>query len=368
MNLNDITRNHVFDILFLDLKSRTTNPLVSYTEIEKIFTYSRLEYKLIHLIENPSKKKWIEKSSKERDLQTLISFGQYSEIAELLSRKNIFFVPLKGIHLNLEYYDNLYERPIRDIDLLVKEDDLELILSVLEENDFFFEDKKLKLSKYIYSRQRYDVPPITNRTGIRVELHLRLLNESIDPQNNFAKDAIDSGIKVRQGHVEVNLLAKEFLALHIIYHATIKEYFDNGMVCLLDLVKICRKSSLDYEKLLILSKKYNLFKATSSILAILCERNAIKDLNTELLFPDKEKNFRYVEDLLLINTPDPVLSALFEKLSAPKKILQSKNKLSNNLNITFFFLILGKLVKFLWRSNFRSNLIKSHKIKKMLAD
>jgi len=116
LDAND--KEQVFNILFSNTKNQQCI-LKNSESLEKIFSYSRLESKFLNFCSNSQQKKRIIKRKNQRDLQSLLAMGVYSEIANLLTQKNIFFMPLKGIHLNLEFYQNMDERNLRDIDLLI---------------------------------------------------------------------------------------------------------------------------------------------------------------------------------------------------------------------------------------------------------
>ena len=232
--MKDIEKSRILDILFSEQLNPKNNLNDTGYDLEKIFIFSRLECKLLKFTNDEVQKKRLEDKCKNRNLWP----GLF---------KKIF------LYLNLEFYSELSERPIRDVDLLVKEEQLNKLLEILKENNYFFENKKIDLSSFSYNSKRYDVPPITNKSGIRIELHIRLLDEEIDPDNGFAKESILTSVKYQQGNTEINLMAYEFLILHLIYHSTLKEYFDNGMISLLDLAKISSKCNIDYERLNIIS-------------------------------------------------------------------------------------------------------------------
>ena len=374
LDAND--KEQVFNILFSSTKNQQCI-LKNSESLEKIFSYSRLESKFLNFCSNSQQKKRIIKRKNQRDLQSLLAMGVYSEIANLLTQKNIFFMPLKGIHLNLEFYQIMNDRNIRDVDLLIKETDLQLVLQILEEHNYFFENKELRLSDYSFENHRYDIPPITNESGIRIEFHLRILHKDIDPDNTFASRAITTCKKIRYGNNEVSVMSYELLALHLIYHSTIKEYFDNGLICLLDIKKMHEKIILDQNEILFIAKNYRLFKSTSAVFSILEKRGIIEGLNQKKQHIYKQKNLDDFEELLIYNMPDPLFSSfiniilnpalIFQRLKRPSKYKGQKKHTSLNL-AKIFNKILIKSVKFFVNKNFRSKIIKSHRMKKLLTD
>ena len=373
--MKDIKKLQILDILF----SEQLNPKINLNDrdydLEKIFKFSRLECKLLKFTNNKTQIKLLKDQCKNRNLQTLAAFGEYLDLANLLHKSNIFFIPLKGLHLNLEFYSELSERPIRDVDLLVKEEQLDKLLDILKKNNYFFENKQIDLSSFSYNSKRYDVPPITNKSGIRIELHIRLLDAEIDPDNEFTKESILTSVKYKQGNIEINLMSYEFLILHLIYHSTLKEYFDNGMISLLDLAKISSKCNIDYESLNIISRKFNLYKATSAILSILYNRRIVSNKTIKSNFIYDPNTFLKVESLLIFNTPDPILSALYKYLSNPERFykyfkehLFGKNKNYSKPLLPSFKILRKRIASFLFDRSFRSNLVKSHRMKKTITD
>ena len=372
LKLDTNTKEQIFEILF-SCSNAQQSISNNNKSLEKIFCYSRLESKFLNFCSSSEQKKRVTKQKKQRDIQSLLAMGVYSEIANLLTKKNIFFMPLKGIQLNLEFYENMNDRNIRDVDLLIQETDLQLVLQILEEHNYFFEDKELRLSDYSFENHRYDIPPITNESGIRIEFHLRILHKNIDPDNKFAARAITTCKKIRYGNNEVSVMSYELLTLHLIYHSTIKEYFDNGLICLLDIKKMNEKIILDQNEILFIAKNYQLFKSTSAVFSILKKRGIIEGLNQKKYHIYKEKNLDDFEELLIYNMPDPYFSSFINIILNPALIFQSlkrfskdkgqKERVSLKLNKIF-----TKCVKFFVDKNFRSKIIKSHRMKKLLTD
>jgi len=254
---------------------------------------------------------------------------------------------------------------------------LQQVLQLLENHNYFFEDLELKLSDYSFDNHRYDIPPITNKSGIRIEFHLRILHKNIDPDNSFANRAISTSKKIKYGNNEVNVMSYEFLTLHLIYHATIKEYFDNGLICLLDIKKMNEKFILDQNKILQYAKDYHLYKTTSAVFSILKKRGVIQDLRHKNFHIYRNKYLDDLEELLIYNTPDPFLSSFINILLNPALILRSAKRFFRHkghknqglLSVSeIFSQILKKCVKFFADKSFRKKIIKSHRMRKLLTD
>ncbi len=373
MKLDQSIKKETFRIL-LNKSDEFSDSNFVCQRLEKIFSYSRLEQKILGITRNSSQEIRLKEIVKNRKIQSILAMGVYAELSRLLSENNFFFMPLKGIHLNLEFYENLEERHIRDVDLLVKQDELNRILKLLEQNNYFFEDKELRLSDYSFENHRYDIPPITNESGIRIEFHLRILHKDIDPNNTFAAQAISTCKRIRYGNNEVSVMSYELLVLHLIYHSTIKEYFDNGLICLLDIKKMNEKIILDHNKILITAKNYQLFKSTSAVFSILKKRGIIEALDQKKHHIHKEKNLDDFEELLIFNIPDPFCSAFINIILNPALIFRSLERFSKhkghaNLNrIEIFNQTFTKCIKFFVDKNFRSKIIKSHRMKNLLTD
>ena len=84
----------------------------------------------------------MKENTKQRWLKSSLTIHCSNKIFKKLNDNNIKFIPLKGAQLILFYNFDLSLRPIRDLDILVKENDIPRIVEILSDLGFFFKSNK----------------------------------------------------------------------------------------------------------------------------------------------------------------------------------------------------------------------------------
>ncbi len=159
----------------------------------------------------------------------------YRELGNVLSalhRENIPVIPLKGAYLAEHVYGNIAVRPMRDVDLLVKQEDLWGVEKILTEMSYvrIFPGKGEDASRHVEYQQA--------QLGIRVEIHWDLVPEAtgvrVDIQNlwNRTKPATVAGVGVAA-------MSPEDLLLHLCIHAS-DHVFEMGLRLVCDISETLR--------------------------------------------------------------------------------------------------------------------------------
>ena len=110
-------------------------------------------------------------------MRTLGFVSHLLEIIEKLESHGIKVLPLKGPVLAQDLYGDISQRQMRDLDLLVRETDLQQALLVLQALGYVlkFPEKELTDKQWnIYLRHQYDVALVHPEQGILLELHTRI--------------------------------------------------------------------------------------------------------------------------------------------------------------------------------------------------
>ena len=92
-----------------------------------------------------------------------------NEIKKVFNKNQILFIPLKGSILR-DYYSEPWQRTSCDIDILVKEEDLNNAKEILE--------KELKVD-FSDNPSPHDISGVSTE-GVSIELHFRLMEESVE--------------------------------------------------------------------------------------------------------------------------------------------------------------------------------------------
>ena len=152
--------------------------------------------------------------NKDRNKQMVI---ECNEINEILKSNNIEFVFLKGVALiDLKIFEDLGERMIGDIDVLVNRNQIKKVIRILRDKNY--------ISKYDYKTFDYVHTPkkINKKKLFAVEPHIKLFNsESIISANQI--------LKKRQCIHNINTPNKKDTLIHNILNYQIN---DNGSVLL----------------------------------------------------------------------------------------------------------------------------------------
>ncbi|MDR4499312.1 MAG: nucleotidyltransferase family protein [Candidatus Scalindua sp.] len=190
--------------------------------------------------------------------------GQIKSLVEVLKvfqNAGIKVILLKGSHLVQFVYKDLGFRPMSDIDIMVKKDDMHKAVELLfqmgygllgESNDA--QEKMICIRELIKSYDRH-MPTLCHRKGIKkLDLHWTL------PDSPVSVDI--EGIWNRALTEEINgtnvlVLSSEDLLLHLSFHASIKHRFNYyGMKQLCDIATTINKNGIDWDKLILNSEEF----------------------------------------------------------------------------------------------------------------
>ena len=150
------------------------------------------------------------------------------KVIHALTENQLPVIALKGLSLAKNIYHDIALRPMNDIDLLVKEEDLirtgRLLLTLGYKQEFPAWESTLKFHHHLQ--------PFTNKRGSIIELHW-----NITAPDNPIKIDIDGLWKrsrlINVDHVEVLALSQEDLFLHLCVHACL--HLQSGF----DLIPLC---------------------------------------------------------------------------------------------------------------------------------
>ena len=125
----------------------------------------------------------------------------FEEICEVFSDADVEYIPLKGAVLR-PYYPLETMRTSCDIDILIREEDLDKAVECLRQKEYRFESKNF-----------HDVS-LYSPNNVHLELHFNI-QENMDNLDLVLKDAWDYAVKADKNRYEFK---KEFFAFHIFAH------------------------------------------------------------------------------------------------------------------------------------------------------
>ena len=162
MLINENIKNNIYKIITNENSEQDLDQLSKedLSKIKKIFSYSRIES---YLINNKIFKRFdketaafLKNIADKRNINSMTIFKDFIDICKDLQEIDIKIIPLKGLHLNLEFYDDISLRPIRDIDLLLCKNEIKRFLKHLEKKGYFLKnDEKKDLQSLLKAKENF---------------------------------------------------------------------------------------------------------------------------------------------------------------------------------------------------------------------
>lgn len=154
-------------------------------------------------------------------------------------------VVLKGMHLGPLVYGHPAERPMMDIDLLARKNDLAHAVRILCACGFR-QFKSNRSEPAVHSRsaaaiqisgETHELPPFVHPAHVKVDLHYALVPENRKVSIDY--DAlIDRATPLRIGGADTLALAPEDLLLHLCLHIACLDLFSVKLLSLIDVPKV----------------------------------------------------------------------------------------------------------------------------------
>lgn len=272
-----LTNNHFSNIFFKNFLLPVKNHSSQVQEkdlfkLSKIFQNGRAEKHLINYLEYNNLRYFpdyqaLQNLCDARTYKSLQIIETSIKILQLFNQNKINCIPLKGAQLIFFYNQSPSIRPMRDLDLLVNESQINEAVRLLLQNGFFFKSKKdiKKDYKSSINPYGYDIEPLVNDHGVCIEIHYKIFQEI---KCSMSEIMWKQSEKSLISEIKINMLTPEILSLHFIYHSTSKQGFDVGVQALFDLYHIFSQEGFNFKKLLAISNQINLLEETSIFIRI----------------------------------------------------------------------------------------------------
>ena len=155
-------------------------------------------------------------------------FFDAAKVIKSLAENQLPVIALKGLALAKNIYGDIALRPMSDIDLLLKEEDLvkagRILLTLGYKQDFPAWESMLKTYHHL--------PPFTNKSGTIIELHWNIVTLDspikVDLEGLWARACL-----IKVDNTEVRVFSAEDLFLHLCVHAGFH------LQTVLDLIPFC---------------------------------------------------------------------------------------------------------------------------------
>ncbi len=179
---------------------------------------------------------------------------------DLFADSNLQVILLKGAHLAELVYNNLALRPMSDLDLLAKTEDLAIIHELLIGDGYEFPGKKAQ-------SDTKHLPPYRKEGGVIIEIHYHIANPPYSDRISIT-DLWNRSQTAGLHNREVRILSPEDLLLHLCQHTCIQHGFDNGLISVLDAARVMERYSeeIDWDLLLARADQWGIKRAVILIL------------------------------------------------------------------------------------------------------
>lgn len=206
----------------------------------------------------------LESSQKINTRKSLLIFSELIKTGNLFNKHKIKWLTLKGPTLSYLLYNNINKRNYRDLDILIKPENLIHALELLRTYNYK-QIKKTNIKKQI--KTGHNIELINENNNVKLELHWKLFSNSyLCPKLN--SDILNKHTAIQiQGHT-LNIPKKEQNFVYILLHGTMHQWSE--LQWLLDMIKIDNLlNNSDKNKII---EKYNIksiYKTYSNIKNIL---------------------------------------------------------------------------------------------------
>tara|TARA_B100001248_G_C27394840_1_gene464813 strand:- start:118 stop:1164 length:1047 start_codon:yes stop_codon:yes gene_type:complete len=201
-----------------------------------------------HYFDNSSKflKNNLIKINKEYLKKLLLIDSKVIELSKLFHKQGIEHVFMKGTALKFGNYYSNNERQYRDIDILVKSEDLMKAYSLAKELKFKYMNSKTSDSVK-YFEHSHQLPVMLDENRVPLEIHHRVTSP-IFFDNCPLKDSF---FKNKVCHGSINIPCDEDLLLHSFYHGIKHDYYSipKAPIFLFDFINICKKNNNSFFKI-----------------------------------------------------------------------------------------------------------------------
>ena len=170
-------------------------------------------------------------------------YNQLEKLLTVFNKNNVPVILLKGAYLAEEAYGNIALRPMQDIDLLIRKEDVSRAYEIL--TDLGYSPVKPIHEEFDIS-QHHHIPQFVGSGKIPVEIHWNISSPlgpfKIDPEDLWRK-----AVKKNVCAQNISVLCTEDLLLHIIVHLSYHDIFEASLLSFYDIKVILEKFGADIE-------------------------------------------------------------------------------------------------------------------------
>ena len=229
--------------------------------------------------------------------------NEFHHIIQVLNQANIPTIALKGAHLSALIYDDPALRPVDDVDLLVKAQDLLVCDQQLLGLGYGPSSKSWLQRGYIESHQH--LPPYLKNDAYPIEIHWTISH----PKHQVAINSEELWSRAQPtvlAGADTHVLSLEDLLLHLSIHACLEDLYSSGIRPLIDIYEtiIRFQDQINWDILIERSKQWRVQKAVFLTLTLTAQLLQLK-------LPD-----RVLNDLKPAGTDQLVITSARQKITS----------------------------------------------------
>lgn len=279
-------------------------------------------------------------SQRKHAMRNLKIYRELVTVTRILEAANIPSIALKGAYLARFSYPDPGLRPMRDLDLLIRPEQVIAAFELLKRHGYqSVHEAGLPEAHFLLNEH---LSPLASPEGIAIELHHRLISDAHSAFSAGLEDALWArNILNEVGGNQIRFLCAEDLLLHLCIHATYRHQFNLGPLALTDIAFLVETNQIDWPvflnacgnwqrgalSLLYLAKLRLGAKIPEEVIAPLCGNNVdaawqksaeyllFSDLSEHKMLTTNVKNFMYS-----VCWSEKV-SALFEIVFPPRSVI-----------------------------------------------
>lgn len=201
--------------------------------------------------------------TKRYQIQSLQVINEIREINKLFKKEGLTFIYLKGAAIQKDYED-ISLRPMVDIDILFKREDLLRAYEILHKNNFVGSDQKQFLDKNSINDfcMRFHHIHVITKNNISIELHHRVTRPQDFKNCPISKSFFEDFISIDHFHEKINIPSIKNIVIHSLCHFSINSSFKKLMRTLIDIKNISLKYKIQWEDIIL---KYENVKIRKNI-------------------------------------------------------------------------------------------------------
>tara|TARA_Y200000002_G_scaffold28106_1_gene21097 strand:+ start:402 stop:1565 length:1164 start_codon:yes stop_codon:yes gene_type:complete len=346
---NKIEKDFIYSLIFEEHEKFIkiiSNNTVNFERIVSIISFNRIEHFVLNKLNSTFRTnklptdflEQLEKYHFKKAIPTLKIIEKVFLLSNQLQESNLEHVFLKGIGLHDQH--KIYMRPIRDIDVLVNEEDITQVINIAKSIGFKFKNESIEpTDSYINNSSFYDLPLMTDENGVFLEIHFRITTNN---DNCSLKDNIFKSKRLIKSHGNnIYVSCPNSLFTHLVYHGSQKGSFNVGLIALVDLLQLFdevdKNEVLKISELLEMRKISELFfelaefsKNKETILSKDAEK-----LKEVLIFPAVNSK---ITEILNQESLSKMLAKFKDTLFVSKKHLQREFEINKSLPTNFYFI------------------------------